>query len=404
MKRLGWILVLLMMASPAWAAKKITVQQLKDMLASMQEAKKSDADVAAALKQVELSEELTLATKNSLVSLLPMDNNSTGIQSTEQIYVLEAKSAVLPPPAADLPSTPAPDAAAQKAILDKAVDYATKTFAVLPALTATKTTIRFQDNVEAMKAVSGMHSGATYGDDPSLLSASQFVHYINSTETPIVLVSGAEKLPTTKDKTPWGANAQIVLQGQGPVLSTVLQEAETAEKINWLRWETINGKPAAVYSFTVDKKKSHYAVNYCCFPESEEAGRMRYIPATGSSGPGASAPSSMDASVKGNFQTATNWNNFKTTVPYHGEVFIEPETGIVVRLITQADFKPTDVVHQEDERIDYGPVTVGGKALVLPVKTVINTEVVPNGDSTSGKYKTRRTLFSAEYKDYQPAH
>jgi hypothetical protein len=61
------------------------------------------------------------------------------------------------------------------------------------------------------------------------------------------------------------------------------------------------------------------------------------------------------------------------------------------------------VVHQEDQRIDYSPVKVGDKMLVLPVKTVINTEVVPNGDSGAGKYSTRHTLFSSEYKDYQPA-
>jgi len=40
---------------------------------------------------------------------------------------------------------------------------------------------------------------------------------------------------------------------------------------------------------------------------------------------------------------------------------------------------------------------------VLPIKTVINTEVVPNGDSqAAGKYTTRHTLFTAEYKNYQP--
>ena len=68
---------------------------------------------------------------------------------------------MLPPPVADLPATPAPDAAAQKAILDKAVDYTTKTYTQLPHLTATKTTIRFQDNVGAIAAISGMHSGSS---------------------------------------------------------------------------------------------------------------------------------------------------------------------------------------------------------------------------------------------------
>jgi len=76
----------------------------------------------------------------------------------------------------------------------------------------------------------------------------------------------------------------------------------------------------------------------------------------------------------------------------------------VVRMITMANLKPTEVVHQADTRIDYIPIAVDGKTLVLPMKTFVNTEVVPNGDSGSaGKYSTRRTLFTAEYKNYSLA-
>jgi hypothetical protein len=381
-----------MAVSPAWAAKKITVQQLQDLLASLQQAKKTDEEVANALKQVELTEELTRSTMNSLAQY------AAGPYTTEQIYVLEARSAILAPPAADLPSTPAPDAATQTAILNKAVDYASKTYAQLPALTATKTTIRFQDNQQVVAAGSGLHSSAKAdsSDDPNLVSAAQFVHYINSTETPVTFQNGAEQNPLAKDKTPWGQNGYIALMGQGPVLSSVIQEAQAAGNIKWLRWETINGKPAAVYTFSVDKKKTHYAVNYCCFPEYEQTGVANFSSASlgslnGGTGGGA----------KGNFQTNNTFKPYKTVVPYHGEIFIDPDTGIVVRLITDADFKNTDVVHYEDQRIDFAPVTVGGKELVLPTKSVINTEVVPNGESGSGKFMLRHTLFTSEYKDYK---
>jgi len=107
-----------------------------------------------------------------------------------------------------------------------------------------------------------------------------------------------------------------------------------------------------------------------------------------------------DHTASGNFQTATSWKNYKATLPYHGEIFIDPDTGIVVRLITEAEFKTSEVVHQEDERIDYGPIKVGDKMLVLPVKTFVNTEVVPNGDSGGGKFTIRHTLFTTEFKDY----
>ena len=390
MKRFAWILVVLFLASPAWAAKKITVQQLKDMLVSLQQARKTDTEVATELKQVELTEELTRSSINSLVAYV------SGPLSTEQIYVLEARSAVLPPPAVDLPATPAPDAAAQKAILDKAVDYTTKTYAQLPSLTATKTTARFQDNVEAIATGTGMNSGSST-IDPNLVQANRFIHFINSTETRVGSQNGAEQLSTAKDKTRWGQNGYIALQGQGPVLSSVLQDAQTAGTINWLRWETIGKRTYAVYAFSVDKKNSHYAVNYCCFPSSEQAGRMTFSGGTSAGSLGSYTPT-------GNLQTHTAYDlYFKATVPFHGEIFVDPDTGIVVRLVLQAEFKSSDEVQQEDQRIDYGPVKVDAKALVLPIKSVINTEVVPNGDSGAAKFTIRRTLFTSEYKDYQLA-
>ncbi len=61
MKRFLWLVVILLIASPGWAAKKMTVQQLKDLLAADQKSQKSDADVAAELKDVELTDELPIA-------------------------------------------------------------------------------------------------------------------------------------------------------------------------------------------------------------------------------------------------------------------------------------------------------------------------------------------------------
>lgn len=389
MKRLELISIILLAASPAWAAKNISVQQLTDLLKSDQQAKKPDVDVANDLKEVTLSEALSRAAMNSLAEYLP------GAHATEQLYVLEARSAILPPPPADIPSTPAPDAAAQKAILDKAADYATKTYAQMPKVTATRTTVRFQDNMQAAAASSGMHSGAidSASSDPNLATANEYIHYINSTENPVEFQNGVESNPLAKDKTPWGANRMIALLGNSPSVSSVLEEAQATGKIAFLRWETVNGKPAAVFSFSVDKKKTHYAVNYCCFPDVDQAGMMSYSARSQGASP----------SAHGNLQTATSWHNYKATVPYHGEIFIDAETGVVVRLITQAEFKAAEVVHQEDQRIDFAPVPVGSKTLVLPIKTVIDTEVVPNGDSqAAGKFTLRRTLFTSEYKDYQP--
>jgi hypothetical protein len=389
MKRFVCILMLVVAALPAWCAKKITVAELSDMLKAMHEQKKSDTDVAAALKQVQLSELLSRSKMNEFGAFAP------GPLTTEQIYVLEARSATLPPPAGELPSTPAPDAAGQKAILDKAAAYASKTWAQLPAISATKTTLRFQDNVEAAAPSSGIAGSGREVTVGSFVSPLQFVHYINSTESTYSSDHGVERLPD--DKTRWGANKMIAIREPDPSPANVFQDAQTGGTITWLRWENLNGKTAAVFAFQVPKKKSHINANVCCFPNVDQTGMSR-ISTSSIAGIAGGSP---DAG--GNFQTATDWHNFKSNgVPYHGEFFIDPDTGIVVRMITQLELKQTDVVHQQDTRIDYGPVKVGDKELVLPMKTVIATEVVPNGDSqAAGKFSTRATLFTIEYKNYQ---
>ena len=375
MKCLGWILLLLISAVPTWAAKKITVAQLDDLLHSLQQAKKADAEVAAELKQVELTEELTRATMDRLASFIP------GPLSTEQFYVLEAGSAVLAPPGSDLPSTPAPDAAAQKALLDKAIAYATNTYAQLPHLTATKTTFRFQDNMQAPVTETGRRGGAVKWPDASDATNGLFVRFIGSNDRPVDFQNGAEMLSKAKDQTQWGANGQIALLGQSPVLSAIVQDAQAAGNLNWLRWETVNGRQAAVFTFTVDKKKTHYDVNDCCFPDVDQVGARTFR----------------------NVQVYTHWNPYKGIVPYHGEIFVDSGTGIVVRLVTQAEFKSSEPVKQEDTRIDYGPVKVDGKLLVLPVRTIIDSVVVISGEDSATKYSTRRTLFTADYKNYLPA-
>jgi len=396
MKRFGYIALFLLLASPAWAAKKLTVQQLKDMITSMHQANKSDADVAADLENVELTEELTQNDLNSLAPAVP------GQLTTEQLFVLEIRSAALPPPASEIPAAPAPDAATQKAILDKAIDYATKTYAQLPKLTATKAVRRFQDNPQFTRGAVGSHSTAIVaGPTPP-------IRYTATSNPTVTVVNGIEQNPLATDKTSWGDNGQIALIGQGPALNTILPDAQAAGKLNWLRWQTISGHQFAVFSFGVDKKKTHYAVNYCCFPEGEDAAdqdlNLRGSGTIGSATAGATNASQQPGgNAPGNYMPNAKWKPFKAVVPYHGEIFVDPSTGIIVRLITEAEFKGGEPVKVENQIIDFGEQAVGGKQLIVPVRSIIDTLEQPYPDSPNGRTVMRHTLFTAAYKDYQAA-
>jgi hypothetical protein len=375
MKRFWGLLLLVCLATPAWSAKKSSVQELKDLLISMQQAKKSDFEVATRLKEVELREELTPAMLEDLMQYAP------GSLSDAQLQIIEGRNAVLAPPSSDLPATPTPDVAAQKTIIAKAVDYVTKTYMQNPHLSATRTTSRFQDGVTSIRTNSGVTNNMP-NSDRVWATPNKFMELLGTHTEPVESDKGIEKVAIAKDKTPWGQNGQVSEGGPGPILSVILQEAADGGKLNWLRWEMVNGKQMAVFSFAVPKKKSHYEVNYCCFPVTEDAGRMGYE----GTGP--------------NFQTGTSWKGFKTTVPYHGEFFVEPESGTIVRVVTQAELKPTDFVHQEDMRIDYGPIFIGDKTYIVPLDSFTFTEVVPNGDNYAAVYSVRHTLFNSTYQNY----
>jgi hypothetical protein len=369
MKRLGWILVLLIAASPAWAAKKVTVQQLKDLLVSMQQSNKTDAEVDDQLKEIELNEELTGSAANSLKSYLP------GPRSSVRIEILKDQSAFLVPPAADLPATPAPDAAAQQAILAKAADFASKIYAQNPHLSVTKTTLRFEDHVITTDSI-GLHNN-------NLLLGP--IQLIDNQVDPVETDKGIEQAAVSRAKTKWGPNGEISEGEPGTNLGAIFLEASSSGKIGWLRWQMIDGRQTAVFSFAVEKEKSLFDVSYCCFPKTTTATKVV-----------------LNLTV-GAIQSVSTWEPFKKVVGYHGEFFINPDTGLVVRVITRAEMKPTDLVFREDRRIDYGPVAVAGKAYLLPRVSITAMEAVPNGDNNTASSTIRHTLYYASYQNYKLA-
>lgn len=377
-KRFAWLVVILLIASPGWAAKKMTVQQLKDLLAADQKSQKSDADVAAELKDVELTEGITHGTMDSLKPFVP------GQLTTEQLFVLEIRSAVLPPPASEVPATAPPDATKQKAILDKATEYATKTHAQMPALTATRTLRRFQDSAHQDQPALGANSSTV------LAATYTPIRYTASDDASVTFKNGAEVNPLAGQKGHWGENSMIALLGQAPDPTFVLEDAQAGGKINWLRWETVAGHDLAVFSFAVDKKKSHYIVDYCCFPETSQTGAVG-LRGTVNGGEG------------GNYQNSASWKNFKSNEAYHGEIFIDPDTGVIYRLITEVEFKGADPVKTENQRIDYGVETIGDKKVVVPAFVTIDTIEKPLPDSPLGRYIVRHTLFTASYSGYKAA-
>jgi hypothetical protein len=57
-------------------------------------------------------------------------------------------------------------------------------------------------------------------------------------------------------------------------------------------------------------------------------------------------------------------------VAYHGDFSVDPATGAILRLTIEADFEPGVDVMRADIMVEYGPVDIGAKSYVCPVRSV----------------------------------
>jgi hypothetical protein len=154
---------------PAFAVRYLTVEQLEKALASSVAKHHTDADMMKEFGDFDLTERLTDASRDRIVSTLHL-----GPQTTLALQLLADESAVLDPPPAELPKDAPPDEATQKHILEIATSYVTKTLPHLPDFLATRTTYTFNDTPQIFKVNewpvhAGLHfisktSNATDGD------------------------------------------------------------------------------------------------------------------------------------------------------------------------------------------------------------------------------------------------
>jgi hypothetical protein len=61
---------------------------------------------------------------------------------------------------------------------------------------------------------------------------------------------------------------------------------------------------------------------------------------------------------------------YRETVAYHGEIALDPATGAILRLELIAQMKSTTPLVRSDIMIEYGPVDIGGKTYICPVRSV----------------------------------
>ena len=304
----------MLLASPALAAKRLTVAQLEEVLAASRN--KPDIELAWQIAGLEMAERISDAQLDALGKDLP------GFQSRRSLRALADQSQFLEPPPGEIPSTPAPATDQQRQIMAQVVTYVTNTIPQLPNFFATRETIHFVDTPSIYDVRGNLTN--EYKPLHAVSESSQTVAYRGGLE---VIDDQASQSAPPQGLDSWGEF--------GPVLSTVLLDAAKS-KLAWSRWEETDKGPVAVFSYAVPKNNSHYTVDYCCVEDSEH----------------------------------THTRNFKKVVGYHGEIVADPANGIILRLVLEAELKGGDDVSEADILVDYGPVEIGGKTYMCPVRSL----------------------------------
>jgi VWFA-related protein len=333
------------------AIRRFTVEQLGRWLDAVHG--EPDTDMAAQISSLELTERLTGARLTSWTASMH------GKKSQQALLALADQSAFLPPPSAEISAETPPDTTTQQRMISLTADYLKNTMPKLPDFFAIRTTIRYEETAK-FDAVSRKMS---YEPLRTAENFKETVTYRNGNE---IADSGAGKRRHRETSHPY-----LITYGTfGPVLDFVRDAISAPGALQWSRWEQGPSGPRAVFRYAIPAKKSPFRIRGCCLPD----------------GYGTS--------------------QFDNQAGYHGEIAIDPASGAILRLQGTADLKAFPPVVVSDIMITYGPVEIGGKTYICPLRSVSilrsrSVNILMEGDEGFRTYGPYATLVNdITYKDY----
>jgi hypothetical protein len=306
------LLICLAIAYPALAGKRVNVQRFKEVVASVE--KKPDADAADKLSQFELTERISPARMTEWDAAMP------GPKARAALLILVDASSFSPLSVDEGISEPAPDAGEQHAMLDASGLYVAQSLSRLPNFFATRETVLFMDAPQAPGS--------------GIVPAEQAMSFAARSIATVLYRDGKEVVAAEAEKGKNKSPAGLITSGEfGPILGTALADARTGE-LTFSHWELIEKTKAAVFHYVVTKPKSHYEAKFCC------------------------------VTVNGGREL------FKRLTGYHGEISLDPANGTILRITMQADLKPPYPMSRADLLVEYGPVAIGGRSYICPVRSI----------------------------------
>jgi hypothetical protein len=124
-------------------------------------------------------------------------------------------------------------------------------------------------------------------------------------------------------------------------------------EFRWKGWTTLRKRRAARFTFHIARENSIYRIQY------------------------------------GPLSSVSN----EIIVPYHGEVYVDDETHLVLRLTQQAEITQSFPINENESTVDYEFAAVGGKQYLLPSHAHVRTR--------SGRFVAENNVEFREYRRFQ---
>ena len=348
-RRLAILGILGMLACPAFAAHRVSFDQLQQLLASAASQHKPDDSVALQVYDVEPAVRLSEADLTTLIAASP------GPKTTHALRAFADESVFLDAPASEIPARPTPDVAAQRYMMTQTIHYVARTLHSLPNFLATRQTDSFDDAPHVETAGQWpVRAGFRYQASFEAPIAYRDGNEIDDAATRASTGAVEEVADHKKPRKPSPAAAPgLSSWGEfGPVLEILILDASKG-KLGWSRWGQYNGKLVAVFQFSIPQSISHYNVQYKNRHNGETVGAY-YGAGGNSSGLDKSPGSEIVREVAG----------------YHGLLTIDPETGAVLRVSIEADLPATSGLQKAAMMVEYAPVHIGDSEHICPVHSV----------------------------------
>jgi hypothetical protein len=333
------IAVFYVMCLGAWAASGYTVQQIKQFIQSAIQLKNPDNEVAKTLRKMKLSERLDLDTVEALQgqgagpkTVAVLKELATESESLQKAAPPAPKPVYVPPPP--------PSSEEQAKLLDEVRDYAVNYTHRLPDFICLEQTRRYVDT-----------TGRDSWRPTDIISAR--LSYFNQRED-YKLISQNDRVITDAKYTSVGGATST---GDFGTTMQRIFDRKSNTHIEWERWATLRKHRMHVFSYRVALEYSDFSIH--------------------------SAQDEKDPGVT-------------VLAGYHGEIFVDRELNVIIRITKEADSIPASFpVQAASETLDYDFTKIGESEFLLPLNVDVRMHSVRLWSKNVKEFRLYRK-FSAD--------